>query len=93
MRDQRIGDASICDPWVEHRVVLDLLVNSHPMLWTTPELARAICSSAEAKRADGPGEAAIEDALQELYGFGLVNRSGQFAFATRAAVEFARLRL
>jgi hypothetical protein len=93
MRDQRIGDVSICDPWVDHRVVLDLLVSSHPTLWTVGELARTICSSAEAKRAEGPGEAAVEDALQELYGFGLVNRSGQFAFATRAAVEFARLRL
>jgi len=92
MRDQRICDPPIHDPWMEQRVVLDLLVESHPTLWSVQELARAICSAREAKAGGEPSTATVEDALQDLYGAGLVHRSGDFAFATRAAVQGAGLR-
>jgi hypothetical protein len=92
MQDQTIREGSGQDHWAEHRVVLDLLVSSHPALWTMAELGRAISSSDEACKADEASLAGVEDALQDLYGAGLVHRVGQFAFASRAATESARLR-
>lgn len=91
MREQRISDVPERDSWLDQRVVLDLLVQSHPTLWSVTELARAICSSQVARRDGELGTSAVEDALQDLYGAGLVHRSGDVAFATRAAVEGARL--
>lgn len=93
MRDQRIRDVPERDSWSDHRVLLDLLVESHPTLWTVPELARALCSGATARRGEEPAANSVEDALQDLFGAGLIHRSGDFVFATRAAVEGARLRM
>ena len=91
MREQRITDVPERDSWADQRVMLDLLVQSHPTLWSVAELARAVCSSKVARRGEELGTSAIEDALQDLFGAGLVHRSGDFVFATRAAVEGTRL--
>lgn len=92
MQDQPICEGSQGNDWAEHRVVLDLLVNSHPAPWSMSELTRAICLSDEARTGEEPSGVDVEDALNDLYGAGLVHRFGQFAFATRAAAEGARLR-
>lgn len=56
--------------------ILGLVVDDHPVLWSADEV----------KRAMGPTSAAdVEDAIAILHADGLVHRSGEFVFATRAA--------
>lgn len=91
MQAQRNHAPHIDDPWTAHRAVLDLLIEHHPAAWTASELARELASHSEATSGDEPSTATVEDALAHLYGAGLVHRLGQLAFASRAAVESARL--
>ena len=59
--------------------ILGLLVDDHPTLWSVAELERAI---------EPPGNTnstGTEDTLASLYADGLIHRSGEFVFATRAA--------
>jgi hypothetical protein len=83
MRAERNPNQSNHDHWADTRVVLDLLVESHPAQWALHELSRAVSPSAEACTGEEPSSIGIEDALQALYGAGLVHRVGQFAFASR----------
>jgi Fe2+ or Zn2+ uptake regulation protein len=91
MQAQRNHAPHIADPWTAHRAVLDLLIEHHPAAWSTAELARELAPRAEVTSGKEPSTATVEDALAHLYGAGLVHRVGQFAFASRAAVESARL--
>jgi hypothetical protein len=59
--------------------VLGLLL-AEPGLWSVEEVVRAIGD-----------ELAVTDSLARLHGGGLVHRISGFVFATRAAVESARV--
>ncbi len=59
--------------------ILALLIDDHPGLWHVAELERSL-SSPHAERSTD-----TEDALASLYADGLVHRTGEFVFATRAA--------
>jgi hypothetical protein len=68
------------------RVVLAFLLEEHPSLLTIPELSRAL-------NAD-PGfdtDDAVERAIRELVGGGLLHCEGAFIVPTRAALYFAQL--
>jgi hypothetical protein len=68
------------------RVVLAFLLEEHPPLLTIPELSRVL-------NAD-PGfdtDDAVERAVRELVGAGLLHCEGAFIVPTYAALYFARL--
>jgi hypothetical protein len=68
------------------RVVLALLLEEHPGQLTIPELSRTL-------NAD-PGfdtDDAVERAVRELVGAGLLHCEGAFIVPTRAALYFAQL--
>lgn len=70
------------------RVVLAFLLEEHPSLLTIPELSRAL-------NAD-PGfdtDDAVERAVRELVGAGLLHCEGAFIVPTRAALYFAQLEM
>ena len=62
--------------------VLGLLIVEHPAQLSVAELARHFSDPLTPV----PGEE-VSDALADLVGDGLVHRSGEFYFATRAAVR------
>ena len=64
--------------------LLGLLIHDHDGLWSLPELARSLTSSAQAS-GDGPPTHETEDAIERLYAAGLIHRVGGFVFASRAA--------
>jgi len=59
--------------------ILGLLIDDHPTLWHVAELDRSLSSP------DAPATTSTEDALASLYADGLIHRTGEFVFATRAA--------
>ncbi len=61
--------------------ILGLLIDDHPGLWHVDELDRTLTSSTAADRSSSR----TEDTLEALYADGLIQRSGDFVFATRAA--------
>lgn len=69
------------------RSVLAFLINEHPNQLTVAEVSWALN--------DGPvefeAEDAVERAIRELVGAGLLHSSDGFVLPTRAAVYFARL--
>lgn len=68
------------------RVVLAFLLEEHPSLLTVPELSRALNAN--------PGfdtDDAVERAVRELVGAGLLHCEGAFIVPTRAALYFAQL--
>ena len=73
------------DREVEQTVLLLLL--DHPGQLTIPEVSRAI----NAGKADFRSEDAVERAIRELVGAGLLHCQGGFVLPTRAAIYFARL--
>jgi HD-like signal output (HDOD) protein len=60
--------------------ILGLLIDDHRGLWHLAELDRALTPSS----ATEPTTRA-EDTVESLYAAGLVHRSGDFVFASRAA--------
>jgi Fe2+ or Zn2+ uptake regulation protein len=69
--------------------VLGLLVFAHPGQFSVEELVREMTD-----RPDEFSERdAIDNALRDLAGAGLVHRHGRFVFATRAAVRCDELRI
>lgn len=69
------------------RVVLAFLLEEHPSQLTIPELSRALNA-----RPDGfSANDAVERAVRELDGAGLLHCQGGFVLPTRAALYFARL--
>lgn len=68
------------------RVVLAFLLEEHPSLPTIPELSRALNADLGFDTDD-----AVERAVRELVGAGLLHCEGAFIVPTRAALYFARL--
>jgi hypothetical protein len=66
------------------RAVLGFVLNQHPAQLTICELAREI---------DLGGGDAVERAIRDLVGAGLLRCEGASVLATRAALHFDRLRL
>jgi hypothetical protein len=62
------------------QAILGLLIDEHPGLWHVAELDRSLTSS----RATG-SSTDTEDTIEQLYADGLIHRTGDFVFATRAA--------
>lgn len=59
--------------------ILGLLIDDHPGIWSVGELDRTLTAP------NSEPTKATEDALAELYADGLIHRTGEFVFATRAA--------
>ncbi len=87
MRDQRIPGDQPDDPHTLKQALLDLLLEDRPVLWTTTELDRCLNPSSATEPGHTPSTVDVEDAIEDLYAAGLINRFGQFVFATRAAHE------
>lgn len=64
------------------RAILALALDAHPKSLTIPDLARQLS-----------GQDAIERAVAELIGIGLIERDGDSIRASAAAVHFDRLEL
>ena len=71
------------------RAVLALLLFRHPAQLTLAELTRELSEDPE----HPTQRAAIESAVRDLAGSGLLHRHGPFVLPTRAALRFDRLAL
>jgi hypothetical protein len=69
------------------RAVLAFLINEHPNQLTVAEVSRALNRGT----VEFEAEDAVERAIRELVGAGLVRCSDGFVLPTRAALYFARL--
>jgi len=67
--------------------VLDYLLDEHPDRFTIPEVSRAM----NASETDFDGEDAVERAIRDLVGAGLLHCCGGFVVPTRAALYYQRL--
>jgi len=67
--------------------VLAFLLDEHPSQLTIPEVSQAMNAGAE----DFGAFDAVERAIRQLDGAGLIHCKGGFAVPTRAALYFARL--
>lgn len=63
--------------------VLDFLVTHYPALFSVDELFREYVGQDDPEMA----RMYVEEALISLVSYGLVHRAGEFAFASRAAVQ------
>jgi len=79
------SSAAAEDKKVEHGT-LAFLLGEHPSQLTFPEVERAL----NAGRQSYPDDA-VERAIRELVGAGLLHRHGDFVMPTRAALYFAWL--
>jgi hypothetical protein len=68
-------------------VVLSFVLDEHPVLLTIPEVSRALNFVSD----DFGARDAVERAIRELDGAGLLHCTGGFAAPTRAAIYAARL--
>jgi hypothetical protein len=68
------------------QAILGLLIDDHPGLWSLAELDRSLTPSTAP-----PAAYRTEDAVEQLYAAGLIHRTGEFVFATRAAHAAQRL--
>ncbi len=68
------------------RVVLAFLLDEHPTQLTIPEVARALNAGVDFAAGD-----AVERAIRDLDGAGLLHCEGGFAVPTRAALRCAHL--
>ncbi len=91
MRDQRIPGSEPADPHTLKQALLGLLLEDRPVLWTLTELDRQLHPSSETEPCATPDTIDVEDAIEDLYAAGLINRIGTYVFATRAAHEAHRL--
>jgi hypothetical protein len=71
----------------DQRVVLSFILGEHPDQRTIPEVARALY----AHPGDFESNDAVERAIRDLVGAGLLHCHGPFVLATRAALHFSRL--
>ena len=69
------------------RVVLAFLLEEHPSQLTIPEISQALNAAPDSF----PAFDAVERAIRELDGAGLVHCCGGFVIPTRGALYFARL--
>jgi hypothetical protein len=71
------------------RIVLSFILEQHPTQLTIPEVATALY----AKPGDFEKEDAVERAIRDLVGGGLLHCHGAFVLPTRAALHFSGLEL
>jgi len=69
------------------RAVLALVLSQHPAQLTIPELTRELSEDPE----HPTQRDAVQRALHDLVGSGLLHRHGAFVLPTRAALRFDRL--
>lgn len=74
------------DAGVQHGL-LAVVLAEHPAQLTIAELLREMCRSSE----DFSERDAVERAVRDLVGVGLLHRQGVFVLPTRAALHFDRL--
>jgi hypothetical protein len=67
--------------------VLHLILDLHPTLLTVSELTREIAG----EQAGFPEQDAVQRAVRDLSGAGLLHRRDEFAIPTRAALRFSEL--
>jgi hypothetical protein len=83
-------ERDLCRPDAEdtkaERIVLAFLLKEHPAQLTIPELSLALNADPGFDSAD-----AVERAVRELVGAGLLYCHGRFVLTSRAALYFARL--
>lgn len=70
-------------------IVLSFLLDEHPAQLTIPEVARELY----AHPSDFEGNDAVERAIRDLVGGGLLQCHGAFILPTRAALYFSRLEM
>jgi hypothetical protein len=91
MADPRVsacGDAShVTDHDHVQQAALAILLDAYPAQLSVDELARELTDRPDEF---GPRDA-IDNAVRDLVGAGLVHRHGTFVFPTRAAVRFDEL--
>ena len=73
----------------DQRVVLSFVLDEHPATLTIPEVCRALY----AHPGDFASDDAVERAIRDLDGAGLLSCEGGVVRPTRAALCFARLEL
>ncbi len=83
---EEIRSTSVQDAVVESAVLQQVLA-LHPTVVTTAELAREMGENGEGS----PGREAIERAVRDLTGAGLLHSSESFVLPTRAALRFDEL--
>lgn len=83
---ERSPSSPASDDRQAEQTVLLLLLDDHHQL-TIPEVSRAI----NAGKTDFRSEDAVERAIRELVGAGLLHCQGGFVLPTRAATYFAQL--
>jgi hypothetical protein len=73
----------------DQRVVLSFILGEHPTQLTIPEVAQALY----AHPGDFKSDDAVERAIRELVGGGLLHCHGRLVLPTRAALYFSRLEI
>jgi hypothetical protein len=73
----------------DQRVVLGFVLDKHPDQLTIPEVACALY----AHPGNFESEDAVERAIRDLVGGGLLHCHGPFVLPTRAALHFSRLEM
>lgn len=73
----------------DQRVVLAFLLDEHPCQLTIPEVSQALY----AHPGDFASDDAVERAIRDLVGGGLLQCHGRFVLPTRAALYFSRLEM
>jgi hypothetical protein len=71
------------------QAVLSVLLDAHPGQRSVEEVVREMTDRPD----EFPARDAINNAIRDLVGAGLLHRHGSFVFATRAAVHFDELRI
>jgi hypothetical protein len=71
----------------DQRVVLAFILEEHPAQFTIPEVAQALYAHPD----DFQSSDAVERAIRDLVGGGLLRCHGPFVLPTRAALYFSRL--
>lgn len=82
-------DAYAAQEAKDQRVVLSFLLDEHPAQLTIPEVAQVLY----AHPGDFEQEDAVERAIRDLVGGGLLQCHGAFVLPTRAALYFSRLEM
>jgi hypothetical protein len=73
----------------DQQVVLSFLLKEHPSQLTIPEVSQALY----AHPGDFASDDAVERAIRDLVGGGLLQCHGRFVLPTRAALYFSRLEM
>lgn len=87
MREAEEGAITREQDAATERIVLDQLLALHPTQVTLAELIRELAGP----EADFAARDAIERAVRDLGGAGLVHRSREFVVPSRAALRFSQL--